>query len=240
MLPVGNIFHNNLKSSMLKSPIISSEAGGGEVALQICETVRPLSPNEEQRFARCEEILKQQLGAVFQAGLALLTIREEKLYRGTHSTFESYCRDRWGVGRSYVWRIIGAAERVRLLPADLPKPANEFQIRPFLKLDLKIFPTAWEQTVKRAKHGKITAEIIRSVVIELSPKTTRQLCSSLSPEPLKNFPRGALGRILLLLQDARRRVKNGDEEGVLSDLDDIEAVLFESSKSSRNQAENST
>ncbi len=34
--------------------------------------------------------------AVFEAGKALMELRDRRLYRSTHSTFEDYCKDRFG------------------------------------------------------------------------------------------------------------------------------------------------
>src|ERR1700728_1675142 len=97
--------------------------------------IQPLTEVESEQMQECEIILREGLTTFFQVGWALLTIRENKLYRSAYPTFEGYCRERWGIGRSYAWRVIGAAERLRLLPTDagIPRPTNEFQIRPFLK-----------------------------------------------------------------------------------------------------------
>ncbi|MBD2248285.1 hypothetical protein H6G26_33490, partial [Nostoc sp. FACHB-888] len=37
--------------------------------------------------------------AFFEAGKALMELRDRKLYRSTHKTFEEYCRDRFGHNR---------------------------------------------------------------------------------------------------------------------------------------------
>src|ERR1041385_8717819 len=86
----------------------------------------PLSETEKQDFDKCEEILRIGLATFFEVGSALITIRQEKWYRATHATFEKYCQERWGIGRSYACRIIGAAERVKLLASGehIPKPTN--------------------------------------------------------------------------------------------------------------------
>lgn len=244
-LPVGNIFRNSLTTIMLN--IANSEfkpekrTGTEAIELRICEPVRSLTALEEARLGRCEEILEHQLAAAFEAGAALMMIRDEKLYRATHKTFESYCQERWGFGRVYAWRVIGAAERVQLLPANsnLPKPVNEFQVRPFLKLEPKVFPKAWELAVRRAIDGKVTPKIIRSVVIELSPKKRERPRSKQPSKRARALRAGELARILVLLQDVRGRVERGDQEAILKDLDDIEAILFGSEKPSVSSSKNS-
>ena len=100
-----------------------------------------LTAPEVVHFERCESILQRGLHTFFEVGIALLTIRDERLYRVDYPSFESYCKERWGIGRSYAWRLMGAAERLKLLPDDgtLPKPTSEFQVRPFLKIEPQLF-----------------------------------------------------------------------------------------------------
>ncbi len=80
-------------------------------------------------------MIDAKLGDFFDVGNAIIEIKTARLYRQTHQNFGEYCRDRFGIGRSYANKLIGSAERNHLLPDDLPKPANDFQIRPFLKLE---------------------------------------------------------------------------------------------------------
>ncbi|RCJ24034.1 hypothetical protein A6770_28725 [Nostoc minutum NIES-26] len=47
--------------------------------------------------------------AFFEAGKALAELRDRRLYRSTHSTFEEYCKDRFGFERRHPYRLIEAA-----------------------------------------------------------------------------------------------------------------------------------
>jgi hypothetical protein len=58
---------------------------------------------------------------------------EAKLYRASHGTFEGYCRERWGMSRSYAHRMIESSAVVEMLPIG-NKPATESQARPLAKL----------------------------------------------------------------------------------------------------------
>src|SRR5579859_2061468 len=146
------------------------KAGSGVTPVALCQG-EVLTPLEQSELARCEGILSRGLKTFFEVGAALLTIRESGLYRCQYHNFEAYCRERWGMGRSYAWRLIGAAERLKLLPnqGEIPWPSNEFQIRPFLRLEPEAFPKAWEQAVARAKNGVVTAALLRGVVAEIIP-----------------------------------------------------------------------
>ncbi|WP_235083015.1 hypothetical protein ACF3DV_26635 [Chlorogloeopsis fritschii PCC 9212] len=47
--------------------------------------------------------------AFFEAGKALMELRDHRLYRSTHKTFEEYCKDRFGFERRHPYRLIEAA-----------------------------------------------------------------------------------------------------------------------------------
>ncbi len=64
------------------------------------------------------------------AGLALMAIRDKRLYREQYATFETYCRERWGMGRNYVNKQIAAAGVIENVGTIVPTmPANEAQVR---------------------------------------------------------------------------------------------------------------
>ena len=46
-----------------------------------------------------------------EVGKALLAIRDAKLYRKTHKTFEAYCRDRWEMSRPRAYQLIAMRPR---------------------------------------------------------------------------------------------------------------------------------
>ena len=46
-----------------------------------------------------EHLERQVEKAFYEAGKGLRTLRDKKLYRSTHKTFEEYCRDRFGFER---------------------------------------------------------------------------------------------------------------------------------------------
>ena len=196
------------------------------------ELVLPLSEKDQTQLEQCEEIIGRGLSTFFEVGSALLRIRERRLSRGAYPTFEMYCRERWGIGRSYAWRLIGAAERLNLLPADrsLPRPINEFQIRPFLKLAPEAFPRAWQRVTERAKDGKVTSSLVQAVIDELLPNALRRIPPA-GKSTLNKAVKGVrLGQILVLIQEVRPNVEKHDVEQALAALQNIETLLFEPAK----------
>ncbi|MEW1754731.1 hypothetical protein [Streptomyces angustmyceticus] len=65
-----------------------------------------LMQREQDMLARCEAGVGMLQLAFWLAGKALQVIRDAKLYRATHDTFEAYCLERWDIGKSYATRLI--------------------------------------------------------------------------------------------------------------------------------------
>jgi hypothetical protein len=188
-----------------------------------------LNVDERRQLEKCEEIIRKGLGTFFEVGQALLTIRETRLYRENFPTFEVYCQQRWAIGRNYAWHLMGAAERIKLLPPDAktPRPLNEFQVRPFLKLEPELFPKAWEQVISKAKDGKITPALLRGVVTQMTHQ--RQLAQSNRRKPRKatRLPKGcSVGGILVLLDEAKKAMEKGDTAKAIQTIERLESEVL--------------
>ena len=70
------------------------------------EILAPLSP-EEQRDRHLLELKVRQ--GFYQTGKALAQLRERRLYRSTHRTFEAYSQDKFSFSRRYSDYLIAAA-----------------------------------------------------------------------------------------------------------------------------------
>jgi hypothetical protein len=58
--------------------------------------VPELTEEEERDRLHLERKVER---AFYEAGKALMELRDRRLYRSTHKTFEEYCRDRFGHSR---------------------------------------------------------------------------------------------------------------------------------------------
>jgi hypothetical protein len=104
---------------------------------------------------RCEAIIERNLKTFIDVGNALLEIRDNRLYRDTHKTFEAYCHERWGWKRNYVNKQIQAAEVAQNLGTIVPKssqgfdfkPTSESQLRPLANLKPAAQRQIWTQAV---------------------------------------------------------------------------------------------
>jgi len=71
-----------------------------------------LSPIDRQTLRRLEKLIDDNIKAFLKCGNALKEIRDNKLYRETHKTFEAYCEDRFEFGKSQAYRLIDAADEM--------------------------------------------------------------------------------------------------------------------------------
>jgi ParB family chromosome partitioning protein len=62
------------------------------------------------RLDELESIITRGLTTFVEVGTALMEIRDAKLYRESHATFEAYVKERWGWERRNAYQYIEAAE----------------------------------------------------------------------------------------------------------------------------------
>jgi len=90
--------------------------------------------------------------------MALLEIRESRLYRQDYSTFEDYCKERWGWTGNYGRRLITAAEIGQTVPFGTESQAREFAP---LRDNPETVREVWQEV---SSNGHPTAEKIREAV----------------------------------------------------------------------------
>ncbi len=135
--------------------------------------LEPLSHDEERERLHLERKVER---AFYEAGVALQTLRDKKLYRSTHSNFRDYCQQRFGFGKSAVYYLIGAVDIVDNLKK-CPQfvdilPTTESQCRPLKSLKTsELQQQAWQVAVEKAQ-GIPSAKIVREVVNQIKGKKT--------------------------------------------------------------------
>ncbi len=144
-----------------------------------------LTPVEEDRLKELETVIDRNLKSFIEVGQALIEIRENKLYRTTHETFEAFCRDKWDIGKAFAYRQIAGATVVqnvahgRQNESKLLLPANERQVRPLAEFDADTQRYLWQKAVDRSienETGKVTGAIVSSIVAEyLRTQTTEKI-----------------------------------------------------------------
>ncbi|MBD2359539.1 hypothetical protein H6G41_34220 [Tolypothrix sp. FACHB-123] len=134
--------------------------------------VPELTPEEQSDRLHLERKVER---AFFEAGKALAELRDRRLYRSTHRTFEEYCRDRFGYNRSRSYQLIDAAIVVDNL-TECPQfvdilPTAEGQIRPLTKLEPQQQQEVWQQAVQKAGGKVPTGKIVKDIVQRIMERT---------------------------------------------------------------------
>ena len=141
-----------------------------------------LTIEERTLKERCEAEIDEFRRSFIKAGLALELMRSRRLYRETHSSFEAYCEQLWGMKRAHAHRLIDSAkvvETIKCLPMGdtFPLPSNERQVRPLTLLKQpEQIQQAWQNALK-STEGKPTAEAVEKAVKELKgflPRKSRK------------------------------------------------------------------
>lgn len=168
----------------------------------VCVPLKPESPSIEsstsiplQELTYDEEKDRHRLElkverAFYEAGSALREIRDRKLYRSTHKTFESYCKDRFGFRRSHSYQLIDASGVVDNLLTNGKQnkmsanggqnetrtncsqilPTSERQVRALVSLPPDEQRSVWTEAVEQS-NGKIpTGAKVKGIVEQLKER----------------------------------------------------------------------
>lgn len=136
-----------------------------------------LTADEREELAGCEALIRNGFQSFVTVGRALATVRDKRLYRETHATFDRYCREKWQIQRAYAYRLLGAAAVVdRLSPIGdtAPSPQNESQVRPLIGLAPDQIQAAWKNAVAAAKGKGVTARLVAKAAEQFRPAEIKQ------------------------------------------------------------------
>ena len=113
--------------------------------------------------------------------MALLQLKEERLYRSTHFSFDEFCQEVFGYGSNYAYLKMSAAKvyknLIDLLPSSLVTPTNvrrgilptrQRQLRPIVKAKLNVDAQVevWQMAIALA-NGKIPSNSMVSEAVNL-------------------------------------------------------------------------
>ena len=135
------------------------------VEVDLLSADEQLSTDEERDLLVLERKVER---AFYEAGKALAEIRNRRLYRATHETFEAYCQERFCFTRRHInYRIAGyrVVETLKMgTNCSQVFPTNESQVRSLTQLPTEEQVEAWQQAVAQ-NQGKVPpARIVKDVV----------------------------------------------------------------------------
>jgi hypothetical protein len=157
-------------------------------------SLEQLTPDEQRDRYQLELQVEQ---AFYRAGKALSQLRQRRLYRSTHRTFEAYCQDRFGFTRRYSDYLIAGVvvvdnlQQMRTIPSQTQElnhpnqeemkenlsttqapilPTKLEQIKPLASLKPVDQRQIWDKAVAAA-NGKVpSGRIVREMVEQLKAK----------------------------------------------------------------------
>lgn len=103
-----------------------------------------LSRTGERRLATFELVIEKGLATFQEVGEALIAIRDERLYRAEHETFEAYCKARWKFSDRRARQLMSAAEIGTMVPVENERQARALE-------PIKDDPDAMREVVAQAE-----------------------------------------------------------------------------------------
>lgn len=132
-----------------------------------------LTPDEERDKLHLERLVER---AFYSAGKALRELRDRRLYRDTHTTFDDYCHDRFAFSRRQPYYLIDAANVFDNLAEECEPmvhilPTSERQVRPLASLKPQQQRKLWNQAVEEAGGRVPSGRIVKSIVDRIRERT---------------------------------------------------------------------
>ncbi|BAZ18924.1 hypothetical protein NIES4071_108090 (plasmid) [Calothrix sp. NIES-4071] len=157
-----------------------------DVLIEVTD-LKELSYDELQEREHLEKLVER---AFYEAGKGLRTLRDKKLYRSTHNSFEEYCKERFGFERRQPYRLIEAAGVIDNIVEMCPNwthseneedstrpnwtqivPTNECQVRPLTKLEPSEQQECWRQAVEKAGGKVPSGRQVKDIVDRVRERT---------------------------------------------------------------------
>ncbi|MCC5661150.1 hypothetical protein LC608_30145 [Nostoc sp. XA010] len=187
----------------------------------------------EQEISDRLHLEKKVERAFFEAGKALMELRDRRLYRSTH---KKYCRDRFSYTYRHVNYLIGGCLIVDNIKMGTNSsqnesqdemgtnssqilPTSEVQVRSLAKLEPQQQPEAWQQAVEQAGGKVPSGRIVKDVVQRILERTQApnsyqigEVCQILAKENAELRGKGSCWGIVSQVNDFSCTVKLWDGE----------------------------
>lgn len=145
--------------------------GNSDTPISQHEVLEELTYDEERLRHHLELRVEK---AFYEAGKALADLRNQRLYRSTHKTFESYCRDRFEFTHRHVNYLVAGSQVVENLQmgtiGSQILPTRERQVRPLVDLEPDLQCEIWQQAVESAGGKVPSGRVVQGIVERLKAK----------------------------------------------------------------------
>jgi hypothetical protein len=129
----------------------------------------PLDDAESVRLADCERKIRSGLQTFVEVGRALADIRDGRLYRQTHETFEAYCGMEFGLTRKRAYDLMGASDVVDALAQINGEPVDDVGMPPMGDIPI---PTSERQARELSGLPAETAAKVMRTAVDLGDRVT--------------------------------------------------------------------
>ena len=170
------------KSSNSLSPPENKSKHSTCVPVEVIE-LEELSEEEVRDLLHLERRVERSF---YECGKALMELRNRRLYRSTHRTFEDYCHDGFGfTHRNINYLIAGSmvVDNLKLGTNDSQiqdetgticsqiLPTNECQVRPLTKLEPDQQREVWQKAIEEAGNKIPTGRIVKDITQRVMERT---------------------------------------------------------------------
>lgn len=135
-----------------------------------------MSKQDAARLKELEAIVDKNLRSLHHVGTALMEIRDSKLYRDTHKTFQQYVEERFSISRPRAYQLIDACTLVDKMSTTVDKNTpsfpvlNERQARALIAVPEEQREEVVQRAKERAGGNGLTARAIREAAADLQPE----------------------------------------------------------------------
>lgn len=128
---------------------------------------KSLNVIERGELRKAETAIDKGQQTFLEVGNALAAIRDGKLYRETHKTFDAYCGERWKFTRQRAQQLIEAAVVVEELSTMVDKITTERQARELARVPEDQRESVLDLAEEKADGKPVTAAAIRQAAAEV-------------------------------------------------------------------------
>jgi hypothetical protein len=172
-------------SQSTNTPTLNSLLSGGTTVESVTEFIEitELTFDEQSDRLFLERKVER---AFYEAGKALMELRDRKLYRSTHKTFEEYCRERFEHSRqksNYLIAAAGVYDNLTTIGCQILElddlttngcrilPTNERQVRSLTQLEPFEQCEVWQQAVAEAGGKVPSGRVVKDIVERIRERT---------------------------------------------------------------------
>jgi hypothetical protein len=136
---------------------------------------------EELALINAEKDITTHVKSLVPAAKGFENIRDKKLYRLTHKTFEQYCQDRWKFSRQYVNEMIRGARAIQGLPPELETLVSKVKVASAVA---KVDPAKRLEVVELAvESATIAGTGVTAKTIESAASVVKKKAEKFVPPP---------------------------------------------------------